>query len=134
MRSRRIIEAGIIVSILSIVLYLAWPAGPSKTERAKVEQMIQPLKYEDAEVLQVLQDIINKAGESVTIDLCRDLASRRITLQTDDQRKLKEILALVSAQLKCDLVLYIGIEGTLARPRFLCPSGGTDMISIEKQT
>ena len=132
MRKRKIIEAGIIVIVLSVVLYLAWPARPAKTERARVEQLIPALNYEDAEVSTVLQDIVNAASVPVTIDLCSDLAERRITLRTHEQRKLKEILALIGADLDRDLVLYIGIEGTIARPRFLCQSPGDDVISIEK--
>ena len=132
-RNQRVIEGLIITVILGVVFYVAMPITPSRSERAKVDQMVPPLDYIDEKETLILQYLVDSVELPIEIELCSDLVDRRISIKTDRPMKVREILKMISVATERDLVLFVGIEATIARPRFPCPQFGGSFKLIQKR-
>lgn len=134
-RDRLFIFAGS-VGIVGTLVFLAITVlslGPAKSETQKLEQLVNPVSYENAEVETVLQDIVNSSSQPIQIRLCKQLAKKRITLKLRRPLELKTVLKAISLQLDCDFYLYIGMHAETAFPTFRCLSDNRDLMIIDKK-
>ena len=129
-RSKTLIEAIIVIAIVSFVVYEAIPYvdGPLPA-RARLDQMIAPVDYSNRDIVEILQEIVDAAPIPVEIRLCRELAGRRISFRTEKPIELKNILQEIASKVERDIVLVAGAD---VRPKFVC-LGEDDFLTISKR-
>lgn len=132
-RRQTIIEGSIVAAIVAVIAYIAVPPGPSFAERRKLDQMVGPIDVENVEAAAVLQQVVNQLRVSVPIALCRDLATKRITMKVPEAVRLRDFIRQIAGELGADVRLFSGLHGEgAAALRLQCTSSfGADMI-IEK--
>ena len=129
---QRILEWVIVLAIILLVGYIALPPRPSKAERMKAEQFIEPLDFENTEAIVVLQSIVDRAELPVTIGLCAEMYSRRVTIKTSHKKQMAEVLKEIGMQLGSEVSIYSGMHGELALPMFRFGTSDNRMIEIKR--
>lgn len=111
--------------LMGVILLGLWApgranAGPSRTERAKVEQKVGPFRHQGDTLRQVLQDILSQAKQPIEIDACPELLDARVSLTTSWSEGIDVILKSLSFQVGSPLRLYRGEHAEKAHPTFFC--------------
>lgn len=124
--------ATITVGIIILVTIFS-SLNSRRLENQKVEQLVNPVSYENVELETVLQEIVNSSSPPIQIGLCKQLAKKRVTLKLRRPLELKTVLKAISLQLDCNFHLFSGNHAEIALPVFDCIPGSRDLIYIEKK-
>jgi len=117
---------GVAVFIVSVVVfgYMAIPTDrPNPLIR---DQVVGPFDLENSEAEKVLQAVVDSAPKTLRIEICRDLAQKRITIKTSQPQTVGQVLGDVAVQLRTGI-------GDELRPHFRCRRFFDRSIIIEKR-
>jgi hypothetical protein len=115
-------------SLLSSAIAIA---GPSRSEREKLAQLVPALSHRQERMDVVLRALVEGLRRPVTIDVCTTYAGEPVTLVTRIPQRLDSLLQALGLQTGAFLRLYIGHHGEVARPTFYCEYGTGTLMTIE---
>jgi hypothetical protein len=104
----------------------------SRSERAKIAQLVPPLKHRGVPLRDALAAIIDAAPLPVTIDVCAALQQAPVTVITTSPEQLGVLVRGVAMQVGTPLRLFIGHHGEVAHPTLFCPERGGTLATIAK--
>jgi len=90
------------------------------TEKQKLAQLVPRMRIEDTEFSRAMQEFVDRLPEALVMQVCKDLADRRISIAADGTTTAEEVLKQIAPQLGSNLQLWGGRHGTVAVPRFEC--------------
>jgi hypothetical protein len=105
----------------------------SEKDREKLDQLIPPLKYKDTKSITIIQAIVNSANIPIKIRMCDRLLDQKVTIETYQPTKLRDVLEIIGSQLQCDFHLTTGLHGEIAKPIFDCKPFDSHTTEIHKE-
>jgi hypothetical protein len=108
-------------------------SGPAKSEKAKVDQELGPLHFEEATLAEVLTEVLSRIKTPVEIEVCPAHLEMPVRLTTRFPERLGVILKALSFQTGSLFRLYIGHHSEVARPTFFCPDQSDGLITLRSK-
>ena len=131
LRRPRIVGVVIVVLILAVGLYLFEGRIPSWQERKKLSQPVVA-DFNDIELLDALQSLVNQTDGTVTITVCSGLTHSKVSLHSGGSIALARALNEIVAQVPSKYFPYGTLDRAVARPVILCRNHNDTVVTIEK--
>lgn len=113
--------AGPLLLVISVWAGPCVEAQPSKSERARVEQLVGPLSFDGVPLRTVVKDLLVQQVEiRVAVAICSSDADRPVHALSRDRERLDYVLKALAIQLGIHLRLFVGQHSEVARPTFYC--------------
>jgi hypothetical protein len=120
------------MAVASSCGFLLEHRSASKSERAKIEQLVSPLSHRGAPLRSALAAIVEAAPLPVKVDICGDLQEAPVTIITTTPLSLGVLVRGAAMQVGAPVRLFIGEHGEVARPTIFCPQGDGTLITVAK--
>ena len=105
-------------------------SGPARSERAKVEQEVGPLRFKESKLGDVLPEVLFRTKIPLEIDVCPALLEMPVRLTTRLPESVGVILKALSFQTASHLRLYVGHHSEVARPTFFCSDQSDGLVTL----
>jgi hypothetical protein len=105
---------GLLVLGIAISLVEGWVTR--RLAQETLDQTIRPLRLDNAELRPALQELADSATRPVHLSMCPDLSSIRVTLTTQSEMPLGQLLPLLASRAGADVDLAHPRHGSFAAP------------------
>jgi hypothetical protein len=106
--------------VLGLAIHLGTEFLVKRRANNRLEQKVRPVRFENAELVPVLQDVLDSVPLSIRLSMCPELSSRRVTLTTRSEMPLKDFLVLLAAKVGAEVDLAHRRHVSLAEPFRTC--------------
>jgi hypothetical protein len=132
MRERLALAAPVAALVLAGSGCALGSAHATKSDIARIEQLVGPLNQRAVPLRTALTAIIEAAPLALRVDVCSSLQDIPVTVITHGSEELGVLVTGVAMQVDAPFRLYIGHHAEVARPTIYCPEREGSLVTIGK--